>query len=93
VVASHGHGNNAAKKPGGVHTITAADKRRGGSLAGREFLERRSRLSGRSLGRTLHVHTASTRTISDRVDHFDDILDLSEWGTNDPGNIQLLCGE
>jgi len=39
------------------------------------------------------VLTASTRTISDRVDHFDDILDLSEWGTNDPGNIQLLCGE
>ena len=82
MVASHGHGNNAAKKPGGVHTIIAADGRK-----------RRSPLNANSLGRTLHVLTASTRTISDRVDHFDDILDLSEWGTNDPGNIQLLCGE
>jgi hypothetical protein len=27
------HGNHAARKPGGVHTITAADERRDGFVA------------------------------------------------------------
>ena len=29
---------------------------------------------------------------TDRVDHFDHMVPLAEWGTNDPCNIQLLCG-
>jgi hypothetical protein len=33
VVASHGHGNDAAKKPGGVHTIIGADARIDGQLS------------------------------------------------------------
>ena len=28
---------------------------------------------------------------TDRTDHFDHIVPLSVWGTNDPCNIQLLC--
>lgn len=28
---------------------------------------------------------------TDRVDHFDHIVPLCDWGTNDPCNIQLLC--
>jgi hypothetical protein len=44
------HGNDAAEKPGGVHTITAAAERRDARRAGRWFSKRRSRLSDHALG-------------------------------------------
>ncbi len=28
---------------------------------------------------------------TDRVDHFDHMVPLAQWGTNDPCNLQLLC--
>ncbi len=33
----------------------------------------------------------SGRLSTDRVDHFEHMVPLAEWGTNDPYNLQLLC--
>jgi 5-methylcytosine-specific restriction endonuclease McrA len=46
----------------------------------------------RDQGRCVLCHVDLSGLLStDRVDHFDHMVPLAQWGTNDPCNLQLLC--
>lgn len=48
----------------------------------------------RDQGRCVLCHCDLSGLLStDYVDHFDHMVPLANWGTNDPCNLQLLCGD